>query len=225
VKIGIVPSLANIVVPRLLEDLNTYSPGIRLSFVEGLSGLLDDLLVAGRIDLAIINRYSTDAATSEDLIGEVETYLVCDPRHKFALRSSVTFIELRGLPLVLPSAGSGLRRILDLFGKRLGVEVNVHMEAESLSVMKRVAASGSAMTLLPFSAVQDEVRSGSLCAVRLVEPDIPRRIMLASTQHHGMSRAARIVMARLRCLSPELIDRACTGDSDKGMSTVRSYAA
>lgn len=225
VKIGVVPSLADIVVPRLIEDLKVYSPGIRLSFVEGLSSLLDDLLVGGRIDLAVINRYEADKYPAEDLVGEVETYLVCNSRHKFAKRQSITFSELSGLPLVLPSAGSGLRRILDQLGKRLGVEVNVHMEAESLSVMKRVVSSGAAMTLLPLSAVCDDVRSGGLSIVKLVEPEIPRRIMLSSTQHHGISRAARIVMARLRHLSPEFVHRACSMDYEKDAISMNAVVA
>ncbi|WP_157793051.1 LysR family transcriptional regulator [Bordetella genomosp. 8] len=212
VKIGVVPSLANIMVPRLIDDLKAHTPGIRLSFVEGLSGLLDDLLSSGRVDLAIINRYGADSPSSEDLLGEVETYLVCDPRHKFAARQTIQFSELSGLPLILPSAGSGLRRILDQLGKRLEIHINVHMEAESLSVMKKVAASGAAMTLLPVSAVAEEVRDGALSIIKLIQPDIPRRIMLATTQHHGISRAARIVVARLRCLAPELIGRACSVD-------------
>ncbi|MFS8974472.1 LysR family transcriptional regulator [Cupriavidus necator] len=209
VKIGVVPSLADIVVPSVIADMKIAAPGIKLSFVEGLSVHLDDLLAAGRIDMAVVNRYGVVEPSSEDFLGEVTTYLVCSPKHKFAKRRSLAFEELDNLPLVIPSATSGLKKLLDQLGRTMGVRVNVHMEAESLSVMKRVATSGEAMTLLPYSAVIDEVKSGQLAVVKITEPEIPRKLMLASTQHHGMSRAARVVMSRIRYISPSFVQRAC----------------
>src|SRR5690606_33870541 len=94
VKIGVVPSLAHIVVPIVIADLKSTAPEIKLSFVEGLTIHLDDLLANGRVDMAVVNRYGDDELRGEDLLGVVDTYLVCSPTHKFAKRGSITFEEL-----------------------------------------------------------------------------------------------------------------------------------
>lgn len=206
VKVGVVPSLANSVVPALIALLQKEAPRIRLSIAEGLSTHLDELLASGRIDLAVINRYSRKVPTSEDLLGQVTTYLVCSPTHKYGRLSTVAFSQLEKVPLVVPAAPSGLRSLLDHHAGKLGVSLTIHMEAESLSVMKRVAESGEAMTILPMCAVYDEVQARRLSAVKIVEPELPRLIMLATTQHHALSKATRFLMARTHDLVAPLLE-------------------
>lgn len=208
VRIGVVPSLAHIVVPQVLADIKAVAPELKLNVVEGLTIHLDDLLNTGRVDLAVVNRYGVDSAASEEHLATVGTYLICNPRHKYAKRPSVTLADLDNVPLVVPSVTSELTKLLLDMASERGCRLNIHLEAESLSVMKGLAASGEAMTLLPYSAVCEEISSGELAAVRVESPELSRKLMLASTAHHGMSRAARLVISRIRKMAPALIQRA-----------------
>ncbi|NPC58466.1 LysR family transcriptional regulator [Caenimonas soli] len=204
VRVGVVPSLANSVVPALFADLRARAPGVKLAITEAMSGQLDELLASGRIELAVTNRYEKEVE-GEDCVGQITTYLVLHPAHKFSRRKSIRLAEIAGMPLVVPSAPSGLRTVLDAASRKLKVTFVVHMEAESLSVMKEVAMSGEAMTILPLCAVQREVSAGKLAVVKITEPALPRKIMIASTRHHALSKAARFTMARLHATVPPLL--------------------
>jgi DNA-binding transcriptional LysR family regulator len=105
----------------------------------------------------------------------------------------------------LPPAPSGLRTILDSYAKNLGFEIDVHMEAESLSVMKEVAILGEAMTILPLCAISNEIKLGKLIAREVLEPALPRKILIAVTNQHAISKAARFVMGRLHRIIPPLL--------------------
>jgi DNA-binding transcriptional LysR family regulator len=109
------------------------------------------------------------------------------------------------MPLVLPPAPSGLRAILDGYAKKLGFNIDVYMEAESLSVMRQVATSGKAMTILPLCAIADEVKLGKLIAREIIDPPLPRKILIAATNQHAISKAARLVMGRLHRIIPPLL--------------------
>ncbi len=196
VRIGVVPSMAKVAVPPLLKHLQAHAPGIRLHIFEGLSGHLDDWLASGRIDMAIINRYVLPLR--EDELGEMTTYLICPASHKYARLPSIAFKDLAELQFVLPPVPSGLRSILDLHTRRFGIRLDIVMESESLSVMKEVVAAGGAMTILPLCTVQTEVLAGRLAVVKIVDPAIPRKITLATTGHHGLSKAARYVLSNLK---------------------------
>lgn len=206
VRVGVVPSLASAIVPALSADLHLHAPKVKLSITEGLGSRLDELLIAGRIDVAVVNRYAEHTTEGEDLVGEVKTFLVFDSKHKFSKLKMVEFSKLGNIPLVLPPAPSGLRTILDLYAKKTRIDIDVYMEAESLSVMKEVATSGEAMTILPFCAIADEVKAGKLVAREIIEPHLPRKIMIAATNQHAISRAARFVMSRLRQIIPPLLE-------------------
>jgi DNA-binding transcriptional LysR family regulator len=205
VRVGIVPSLASAIVPALSSDLHAHAPKVKLSIIEGLGSRLDELLISGRIDVAVVNRYADNIAEGEDLVGQVKTYLVFNKSHKFGNLKAVKFSQLKNIPLVLPPAPSGLRTILDSYAKNLGFEIDVHMEAESLSVMKEVAILGEAMTILPLCAISNEIKLGKLIAREVLEPALPRKILIAVTNQHAISKAARFVMGRLHRIIPPLL--------------------
>ena len=80
------------------------------------------------------------------------------------------------------------------------------MEAESLSAMKEITISQGAMTILPLNAVADEVRVGRLAVAEIVQPRLPRKILIVATHQHALSKAARFTMGRLRLLMPILLE-------------------
>jgi DNA-binding transcriptional LysR family regulator len=205
VRIGVLPSMARRLVPRLFEMLRSEAPGVLLHFSEGFSGQLDEQLAAGRLDMAVINRYGRGPRQDEDVVGEVPTFLVCSASHALAERKRLPFRQLAGMPLVLPPAPNGLRSVLDQHARQQGIALDVVLEVESLATMKEVVASGHAMTILPKLGVDEEIRAGQLAALEIVEPAIPRIIAIGVTRHHPLSRASRYVLALLHELVPELI--------------------
>ncbi|GAA0834220.1 MAG: LysR family transcriptional regulator [Cupriavidus sp.] len=208
VRIGVLPSMTRRLIPALFEDLTITAPGVRLRVSEGFSGQLDEQLDSGHLDLAVINRYGPSPRQNEDVLANVTTYLIGKPDHPLASRRTVDFRQLDGVPLVLPPAPNGLRSILDQHARQQGVTLDVALEVESLNTMKEVALSGHALTILPELAVDREIGTGQLAAAEIVEPRLTRSISLALTQHHPLSRAARLVLSRLHGLVP----RVASGD-------------
>ena len=204
VRIGVLPSMTRRLIPRLFANLRETAPGVRLRVVEGFSGQLDEQLDSGHLDLAVINRYGPSPRQNEDVLATVANYLVGPRDHPLANRPVVDFKDLDGVPLVLPPTPNGLRLILDQHARQQGVTLEVAIEVESLNTMKEVALSGHALTILPQLAVDDEVCAGRLGAAEIVNPKLPRSISLGLTQHHPLSRAARLVLSRLHELIPPM---------------------
>lgn len=211
VCIGIVPSLATGLASRLFEDLRQSAPRITLSFMEGFSGTLDERLADGRVDMAIINRYGRTRHRNEDVLGRVETLLVRGASDERRLAGPVALRALATMPLVLPPAPNGLRSMLDQHCRKLGIELDVVVEADSLIAMKDILMSGHARTLLPYVAVSADVAAGRLLVTRLVQPSLPRTITLGTTPARPLSRSARFVLARIRRLMPQFLQPARPG--------------
>ncbi len=206
VCIGLLPSLSREFVNSIFSDIRAVAPAVRLQIIEGLSGQLDELLVSGRLDLAILNRYSKEADPSEDVLGQVESFVVGKPDSPLLKKQSVSFKDLRNVPLVLPAAPNGLRAVLEQNARANGFQLNVVLEVGSLSTMRKIATNGDAYTISPFLAVDKEVMAGTLKAVRLINPSISRTITLSISKQHPISLAARLVVQRVKKLIPNLID-------------------
>lgn len=205
VHVGVLPSMSHQLLPLLLSDLRVRAPAVRLHIVEGFSGELDEQLSSGRLDMSMINRYGSSAGRGEDVLGTVETCLVGQPGHPLLSGGKVLFRQLAELPLVLPEMPNGLRSILDQLSRKHGLLLNVVMEVDTSTAMKDVASSGHAFTLLPWMAVSQELQAGSLAAVQIVNPGIKRTIALSLTTQRPLSKAARLVAARVRYLAEKLL--------------------
>lgn len=206
VRIGVLPSLAQRLIPTLLDALHTTAPGVRLRVSEGFSGQLDDGLERGHLDVAIFNQYDPNPSPRKgtDVLVTVDSYLICSPQHPLVGRKSIAFRDLEALPLVLPAAPNGLRASLDVLARQHGITLEVAVEVETLNTMKAVAIAGHAATILPLLAVDEEITSGKLKSIEITDPHLPRSISLGITGHHPLSRAARYVISRLRVIVPQV---------------------
>lgn len=206
VYIGLLPSMSRSLIAPLFADMRARAPAVRLRFIEGFSGQLDEQLLSGRLDMAVINRYGPSPDRGEDVMGHIDTCLIGKPGSAPAQGDTVPFRALAGLPLAIPGAPNGMRSVLDQHARQLGVQLDVALEIDTLSAMKDVALSGAAHTLLPLMAVREEVAEGRLSAQRIVEPAIRRTIALSVTRQRPLSRAGRLALARLRQMVPQYLD-------------------
>ena len=205
VHVGVLPSLSRQLLPMLLADVREQAPALRLHVMEGFSGALDEHLASGRLDMIVVNRYGSSALRGEDVLGKVETFLIGKTGHPKFAGETLPFRALSAIPMVLPAVPNGLRTTLDVLSRRHNVTLNIVMEVDTATAMKDVALSGHAFTLLPITAVAQEVGTGVLSACRVTSPGIRRTIALSLTRQRPLSEGARLVATRVRLLVSKLL--------------------
>jgi DNA-binding transcriptional LysR family regulator len=137
------------------------------------------------------------------VLGKVDTFLVGQAGRPELAEPVMPFRALAGVPLVLPAVPNGLRATLDVLSRRHNVVLDIVMEVDTATSMKDVAASGHAFTLLPRTAVVQEIEAGLLGACRVASPGIRRTIALSLSRHRPLSEGARMVASRVRVLASE----------------------
>jgi DNA-binding transcriptional LysR family regulator len=205
VRVGIVPSMSRRLLPKLFADIQARAPGVRLQIVEDFTGALEEQLMAGQLDLAVMNRYSCSSRHGEDVLGYVDTLLIGKPGAAGVAGESIRFRDLDNLPLVLPPVPNGLRTLLDQQARLQGIRLNITLEVNTLSAITNIAANGNAFSFLPLLAVEQEVAMGRLSALQITDPDMRRTISLGLTRQHPLSKAARLVASRTRELTSALL--------------------
>lgn len=205
VVLGVLPSAAYPLVGMLLRHLREHCPGVQLRVLEGSNGQIAEWLGQGRLDIAIMFRYSGRGFRDAQSLATVGSYLIGAPGDEVTRAATVKFARLHRLPLVLAGAPNGLRISLDQLAKRKRIELNVVLEADSIPIQKDIVADGQAYTILAWRAVAREVEAGVLQAARIVAPAIDRTLVLATTQRRPLTLAAREVASRLRRIAQELV--------------------
>ena len=198
VAIGLIPSVSSILGGRLGQRVATELPGVSLRLVDGYARHLMEWLHDGELD-AIVT-YGPGAnihcQTFELLVEEM--LLVGSDTSGLAAQSPIPFDAVANYPLVLPSRPHGLRAIADEAAAKAGITLNVRLEADTYSVLKEFAVSGSGFTILPASSVEKENRERLVSVASLAKPRLTRQLVLASPLGSVESRATRAVMTILK---------------------------
>jgi LysR family nitrogen assimilation transcriptional regulator len=205
VRIGFMPSVAELMVATFFSKLREQFPGIRLRLFEGSNGQLDEWVSNGKIDMAVLYRYGNSVKRNEDRLFVVDTYLVGAPGDPITSKPTVDFGELDGLPLCLPGTPNGLRVALDQLARRdkSGVALNIALEADSFPIQLSMARSGEAYAVHGGVVVARDVKAGIVTAARIVNPAIKRTMVIATTTQRPLSVAGREAAKLLRRVCEE----------------------
>jgi LysR family transcriptional regulator, nitrogen assimilation regulatory protein len=205
VRLGILPSLSDPALYTVYRKTRELFPNVRLHVLEGSTGQIDEWLTSGRIDIAIRFRYSEAVSPNEVVLGSVGTVLVSAPGDPLTKNAATEFSALNGLRLCLPGFPNPLRVALDQLAKQSQISFSVVMEADSLTIQKKMAAIGEGYAVLATHSVTSEVAAGVLQASRLVNPSVDRKIELATTTQKPLSLASREVAGLARRIYADMI--------------------
>jgi LysR family nitrogen assimilation transcriptional regulator len=163
VAVGLTPGLAGLLSKPLFEAVAAEFPEIRLRIVEGFGPALQERLVHGGADIAILTG-------SEDMRGIESTPLLSEPICAIASRDDerlgdhqVRVSILEDVPLILTGVPkSGIRLELELEASRSGIKLEPILEVETAAVAEALVEAGIGWTVHFAAAVADAIARGSL---------------------------------------------------------------
>lgn len=191
VSIGMPPTVADILSEPLVSAFRETHPDATLRIVSAYSGYLLDWMHRGEIDASVL--YDPKSARTlriQPLLAEV-LFLIGPPGAGLSQEVPVDFLALEGQRLLLPSAGHGLRAILDKCAGERGFALSVPVEADSYSTLKGLVRGGHGMTILPRAPIHRDLAVGDLCAAPLHNPVPMRRLILSFPTDRPIPRLAR----------------------------------
>lgn len=207
VRLGVLPSLCDVLLVPLFEELRIRFPGVILHMQEGSAGQVDQWLASGLADLGVTLRHGSRKSSEFEVLCEVETYLTGAPDSLLTRNATVPFKSLSGAPLILPSAPSATRLLLEQLARKHDVVLNVVAEADSTQVQQALASRGKAYAIASGHSVAGTPSNRPMRASLIVEPEIRRQLVLGRTPTRPASRAAREVGTLIR----QLIDKHMPG--------------
>jgi LysR family nitrogen assimilation transcriptional regulator len=202
VSIGLPGSIASVLAGPLFPVARSLYPKVSIRFVEALSGVIDELLTLGRIDLGLYYTKKANARRGEVPLCVVEMFLVAPAGDRLTSKRTVRLKQLKGLPLILPSFPHALRRLVEESCAQQGFAALVPFEVDSLSTMKEVVAEGGGYTVAPYDAIAHDVAAGRVRIARITNPSISRLLVMAPATKGPMTAAtsaiAKLISSQVR---------------------------
>ncbi|MFN3847433.1 MAG: hydrogen peroxide-inducible genes activator, partial [Paracoccaceae bacterium] len=175
-RIGVIPTVAPYLLPRVIKDLTERYPKLDLRPREAITQRLVEDLNEGRMDAAIVALPISEPSLTEYPLFDEEFILV---RPEWDAEKPVPNPEtLREMRLLLLEEGHCFREQAISFCKMASALPRDLMEGSSLSTLVQMVGAGIGVTLIPQMAVAIETRSAAVSVARLPAPRPSRTIGL-----------------------------------------------
>ncbi len=200
--LGVTPTMCPVLVPELFAWMRLHYPMIDLKVVHAGMVRLEEMLIDGRIDLALMSELSRSRMIVSTPLAEEEMVLVTKPGAR--PHGVVGANELRRTPLIL---GDGLRAAMDALLAGFGIELKVAIELNDHETIRLMVQQGVGASILPHSSVARECARGLAEAHRLTADGIFRKLALGTAANRGSSGAREALAQAVKSLVNEVAAR------------------
>lgn len=173
VALAVPAELGPLLVTTLVEQFRAQWPSVRLDIQEGNGTALEEWVLNRRADIAVVQDPNALADLEIRPVLSETLGLVASARSALADESGpLKLRDLATLPLILPSPQHWIRRRLDQATFQAGVAFGPTLQVDSVTLTKAMVRNGLGCTVLPGTAVQDELARGALAFRPIVRPSL-----------------------------------------------------
>ncbi|AIR83958.1 nitrogen assimilation transcriptional regulator NAC [Erwinia sp. S63] len=200
VSVGLAPGTAaqNLALPLMME-VQQQHPGIVLYFNENFGTTLSELIMNGRMDMAVIYDHRTIHGLRFMPLMKEDLCFVCP----FSLAKPVKEIPLSQVAqydLFLPRIYNIMRKVLDDAFVQNNLQYRVKCEIESQTTLNAALSAGLGTTIMPESAARAMLKNGDTWMAKIIEPDVQASLSFCMSDHLPLSQPAEAVKSILLSL-------------------------
>lgn len=173
-RIGVIPTVAPYLLPRVIGDLSRLYPGLDIHVRETVTPNLITELEDGRLDTAIVALPVSEPSLTEVALFD-EAFVLVRPGAD-AGKPVPTADLLREMRLLLLEEGHCFRDQALSFCKLDTAPPREMLDASSLSTLVQMVGAGIGVTLIPEMAVAVETRAAGVTLSRFPPPEPARTI-------------------------------------------------
>ena len=167
-RIGVLESLLNARLSRILSSYHTLYPGVSLSIRTGAGTELSDLLKQNDLDLIyILDNKISDSYFICPYSRPEELIFVTYPGHRLVSRSHISLEEILSEPLILTEHTGLYRRRLAEIAAMRNLSVNPVFEINNVAAIIQLLQQGHGVSFLPEYVVREHVQRHLLSVVHV----------------------------------------------------------
>jgi len=215
VKIASIFSIGLHELPPYLKEFRRIYPGVEVHVEYRRSSEVYSMVQDGEVDLGLVSYPTKRNGIMSELFMKDRLVVICDPNHRLAANKQIRIEELADEKFIAFEPDLPTRKIIDRHLREHGVSIKQMMEFDNIETVKRAVEIENGISIVPQTTVAGEVRSGSLVAVEIIDPEMWRPLGILLKRNRSRSPAQRELIgmlqkpiAELRQIAPKLMQEA-----------------
>ncbi|PZG08652.1 LysR family transcriptional regulator [Nonomuraea aridisoli] len=189
VAMATLPSVAAVLLPRLISAFRRQRPAVSVRIMDGLERAVLGRVLNGDADFAVTTvGAASDRLDQRPLIRD-RFRAVLPAGHPLARRDEVAWEDLAGEPFLAVGPESSVRRLTDAAFEQAGAEVRPAAEASNVATVGGLVAAGLGVSAMP-ALVLPLLGPGHVVHRELVGPVVERRLDVVVRARQALPPAA-----------------------------------
>jgi len=204
VTLGLTPSIIRLVGDDIVMELAESVPGVILHIVEDFSFVLMRLLAQGELDCALTYAPDLDSSLKRVALLEEDLFFLTSAENAVDT-GPISLRDVLQADLALTGREDAVYQIVQSNAQRLGLEMNIAYEVQSIRAVKNLVAKNIAASIMPFGAAEGELRKGKLKARRIVSPSVTRTLNFTYPKDSAAVIATPEILALMHAITELLL--------------------
>lgn len=212
VVVGVIPTIAAYLLPRVLSGFCRRHPLVNVRVVEEVTTALLDRLHNGSIDLAIVSLPVTGSDLACYQLFDEQFYAVLPEKHALAGRQRVSLAELNRERFLVLKEGHCFRDSLISACREVHVRPALAFEGGEFATILAMVSVGMGVSAVPSMAVRPH---SGCCFVPIADKLSTRTVGVVRLRHHYETHAQRTFLAHVMSICGNGNARAATTRAGK----------
>ncbi len=203
INVAAIFSIGMHTLPDYIKRFMVVNPNVNVHVEYFSAGTIYELVLAGRVDIGLVAVPKRNKRLDVYEFDDEPLVLVCSPKHPLSRESSVDIHRLQFERFIAFENDVPTRAWIDGILARYSTVVRPVMEFDNIETVKRAVEIDSGISILPRTAVLQEVSAGTISAVDFSNENFVRPTGIIVRKGKMLSQAGRYLIELLR-KKPEL---------------------
>ncbi|HYP06252.1 MAG TPA: LysR family transcriptional regulator [Bryobacteraceae bacterium] len=181
-----------------IENYRRLYPKVRVQVRRSLSSKIPTQLLDGDLELGVISYDPDDERLVTQVIFTDHLSFVVSPQHRLATHEQVSISELGMETFIAHNVLSPYREVVLREFQRHRVPLNMDVEMPTIETIRKLVQRNEGVAFLPRMCVEQEIRQGLLCEVKVPELNSERKIRLVYPAKRALSHATKAFLEILK---------------------------
>ena len=206
VRLGMPGSTSDLLAGELVATLKERHPQIRVGLHAGYGEYLQSEILAGELDLAIVNDPQPSPLIESRYLLNEQLFLVGPADSGLKHDEALPLSTLKGRPMVLPAAPHAMRSTIERACALENIELDVVTEVNSMPLQLSLVRQGAGWTVMPSAGLSRDLALGNVTGSPLASHLLQRHLALCLPMTRQSTPASRCVTAILLELTQRTVD-------------------
>jgi DNA-binding transcriptional LysR family regulator len=187
----------------LIAEFRKEHPKIEVEVRRGVASRIPREVTSRDVELGVVSFTPDEPSIKAVTVMTDSLVVIVAPDHPLAKKETISISALGDEILIAHNAQSPYRaKVIEAF-ERYRTRMNIAIELPSLEAIKKIVQGGAGVALVPRLTAEDEIRNGTLAAVRIKELKLERKLNIIYRRNSALSHAANAFVETARKMRPK----------------------